>query len=149
MRYKYIIIWFMTLAGIAFPVLAKAKLPAPEDFVRDFYVWFINADKPDRVAEMDNDIYKYVAKPTADRVRADITRGSQPGNVDYFTKVQDYNPDEWKANTTIHHAVPLNNGVTIVPATFGKDEKIDIIVFLKEVQGHWEIIKAEDVLPYP
>ena len=128
---------------------ADAATQPPEAFVRQFYQWYIKADKADQPVETSDGIYKFVAKATADRIRADIKRGSLPGDVAYFTKVQDYDPDEWQASTDVHQAVMLTDGVALVPVTFGKQQKVDVVLFLKQQQDHWQIIKAVDTLPYP
>ncbi|MFS2221182.1 DUF3828 domain-containing protein [Pantoea sp. B65] len=149
MRFKFLLPGFLILVALSLPARANAALQKPEDFVRQFYDWYITADKGNNPAEMSDEIYKYVAKSTTDRVRADIKRGSLPGDVAYFTKVQDYDPDEWKTTTIIHPALALSNGITLVTASFGKQDKTDIVLFLKLEHGGWKIIKVDDVLPYP
>ncbi|KAA9002785.1 DUF3828 domain-containing protein [Affinibrenneria salicis] len=147
MRCKFLLPVLFTLLSAPLPAQANAQMP--EEFVRQFYAWYIAADNADQPAEMDNDIYRYVAKATVDRVRADLKRGGLPDGVSYFTKVQDYHPVGWKANTVIHPATSLNDGVTLVAESFGQQEKTDIVLFLKQEQGHWLIMKADDVLPWP
>ncbi len=117
--------------------------------MRQFYEWYINADKGTTPAEDSADMYRFVAKGTADRIREDIRRGSLPGNVAYFTKVQDYDPAEWLLSINIHPALTLAKDSSIVGVTFGKNEKVNIVLFLKEEGDRWKIIKADDTLPYP
>ncbi|MFS2221184.1 hypothetical protein [Pantoea sp. B65] len=49
----------------------------------------------------------------------------------------------------IHPALALSNGITLVTASFGKQDKTDIVLFLKLEHDGWKIIKVDDVLPYP
>lgn len=149
MRFKFLAVGCLALVTSLFFQVANAATQQPEEFVRQFYQWYIQADKADQPVETSDGIYKYVAKATADRIRAEIKRGGLPGDVAYFTKVQDYDPAEWQANMDVHHAVMLTDGVALVAVTFGKQEKVDVVLFLKQQQDHWQIIKAVDTLPWP
>ena len=129
--------------------LSSAAIAPPEEFVRQFYQWYIQADEGDEGAEASNGIYRFVEKSTADRIRVEMKRGGMSGDVAYFTKVQDYDPQEWKSSLDIHHPVTMSDGVVLVAVTFGKQEKKDVVLFLKQEQDHWKIIKADDTLPWP
>jgi hypothetical protein len=121
---------------------------SPEQFVKEFYSWYLKSDTESTVPERNPDIYKYVAKATADRLRDDLQRGALPRDEGYFTKVQDYSAVEWSANIVVHRATVLS-GVVLVPVTFGAKAKVDVVLFLKRVGGQWQIIKADDTSPYP
>lgn len=146
-RFGLIRLALVLLCSLCFAQQSYAE-QSPEQFVKEFYSWYLKADTENKMPEQSPDIYKYVAKATADRLRDDLRRGTLPRDEGYFTKVQDYSAAEWGASTVIHQATVLSDAV-LVPVTFGTKTKIDVILFLKKVGGQWKIIKADGTLAYP
>lgn len=128
--------------------ISQNTIQNPEEFVKQFYQWYIKKDKGSDPAEMTKDIYKFVSKSTVDKIQLDTKNGTLPNDVSYFTKVQDYDPTEWQSSINVHAFTELNNGVVLVPVSLGKTEKSDVILFLDKNKGHWEIIKAVDSRPF-
>ena len=129
------------------PQSVFASETTPEASVSAFYAWFIKNDSDKSYPLNKPDIEKYVAPETVSRLKSEYAHGGPPNGVDYFLKVQDYDPSDWLAHIATHHAIALN-GVTVVPVTFGSKEKVDVLVFLKKVSGNWEITKVDDTWEY-
>ena len=67
--------------------------------------------------------------------------------MDYFLKAQD-TLDEWPESLKVAEAIALGDGTVVVPVSFGVEEKISTIVFLKKVGGAFRIVKVDDTFPY-
>ena len=125
---------------------AGARMDTPEATVRAFYTWYIGR-QTGTYQLTDNTIYRYVAKPTVDNLRDDYRHNRLPGDSDYFTKVQDYDENEWLHNMVLHPAIVLGEAA-VIPVTFGAKEKTDVIVFVRKEAGRWKIAKVEDTGNY-
>ncbi|MFM0281510.1 hypothetical protein P0D75_26205 [Paraburkholderia sediminicola] len=86
---------------------------------------------PDGYPLLDNGIYVYVTKATVDGLRSAYRHNRLPGDSDYFTKVQDYDEQDWSNNIETHQAIMLGD-VAVVPVTFGSKDKISVLVFLRK-----------------
>ena len=93
---------------------------------------------------MDKDVYRYVSKPTVDFLRSEYRQNKFAEKAEYFTKVQDYDEQDWLAHMVMHPTV-LVEDVAIVPVTFGSAEKKTILAFLRNEKGVWRIIKIDDI----
>jgi hypothetical protein len=125
-----------------------ATTQTAEQFVQSFYDWYFQSDSSNSIPEDNPDIYRFVSKPTIDGLHNDIQRGGYSDDVSYFTKVTEYDADEWHHSMIIHPAVILSD-TAIVAVSFGRKEKTDIVLFLKKDHGNWQIIKADDTQTYP
>ncbi|RZF24924.1 DUF3828 domain-containing protein [Paraburkholderia sp. UYCP14C] len=130
-----------------FQSLAMAQAPdisTPESSIAVFYKWFLHrSSERHGYALMDKDIYTYVSKPTVDFLRAEYKQNRFAEQAEYFTRVQDYDDQDWVAHTAVHPALLLN-GVAVVPLTFGSTEKKTIIAFLRKQGNVWKITKVVD-----
>lgn len=88
-----------------------------------------------------------MAPQTVERLKNDYAHSGPPNGVDYFLKVQDYDSQEWLAHMVTHPAVMLD-GVAIVPITLGAKEKVDVLVFMRKLDGKWKITKVDDTWDY-
>lgn len=124
------------------------KTPAtPDSFVTTFYQWFFAHDN-DRTAPLrEPAIQNYVAQRTIERLKDEYSRSGPPQGVDYFLKVQDYDPRDWAAHVATQAPITLGD-VTIVPVTFGSQDKTSVVVFLRRDHGHWKIVKVDDTWDY-
>lgn len=135
---------FMTAAAIA---ETGGKPDTPEATVRAFYTWYFERETKSYQLT-DNNIYRYVAKPTVDNLRDDYRHNRLPGDSDYFTRVQDYDEKEWLHTMNLHPTTMLD-GVAVIPVTFGAKETKNLVVFVRKEDGHWKIAKVEDTRDYP
>ncbi|MGF6485480.1 DUF3828 domain-containing protein [Paraburkholderia sp. JPY419] len=146
---KFILRVFASLAvALAFePGVATAATPdTPETAVKAFYTWYLQQEGS--VYQLtDSHIYNYVAKPTVDNLRDDYRHKRLPGGADYFTRVQDIDPQIWLKTMTLHPAIALG-GTVVIPLTFGLGEKQNLVVFVAKENGHWRITKVEDTTGY-
>jgi len=143
----------MTIIALAFwgfsqqAPAAENTQDSPSARVSAFYMWFIRNDSDEDYPLRKNDIEKYVAAETVRRLRDDYAHSGPPSGVDYFLKVQDYDSKDWLAHIKTHPAIMLN-GVAVVAVTFGSKDKVDVLVFLRKLDGIWKITKVADTWDY-
>ncbi|MBB5406784.1 hypothetical protein HDG34_000705 [Paraburkholderia sp. HC6.4b] len=137
----------LALALVLEPGVTTAATPdTPEAAVKAFYTWYLQQEGG--VYQLtDSHIYNYVAKPTVDNLRDDYRHKRLPGGADYFTRVQDLDPQIWLTTMTLHPAIALG-GTAVIPVTFGLTEKQNLVVFVAKENGHWRITKVEDTTGY-
>jgi hypothetical protein len=138
---------FLSLALLSLQAGAQENTTTPDASVTVFYKWFFKNDNDRTYPLREPAIYDYVAKRTVERLRDDYSRGGPPQGVDYFLKVQDYDPQDW-ANHIDTHAATLLGDVAVVPVTFGSRNKISVLVFLRKQEGRWKVTKIDDTLDY-
>lgn len=63
-------------------------------------------------------------------------------DVDYFTKVQDFDPKDWESHTVIARPV-ITGDVAKSVVTFGSSDKVTVLVSLKREAGTWKIFNVE------
>ncbi|MBB5418912.1 YbjP/YqhG family protein [Paraburkholderia atlantica] len=99
------------------PGVATAATPdTQETAVKAFYTWYLQQEGS--VYQLtDSRIYDYVAKPTVDNLRDDYRHKPLPGGADYFTRVQDLDPQIWLKTMTLHPAIALGR-TAVIPVTF-------------------------------
>lgn len=142
----------LVIALLLLPILSQAaisnaSITKPEDLVSAFYTWYIKKQTAPGFPVLDREITKYVASPTIKRLRSDYEHDTLPGDADYFTKVQDYDDQDWLRS--IRTATPIKLGdVTVVPVTFGSKDQVSVLVFLERDGTGWRIIKVDDTLGY-
>ncbi|MBB5411895.1 hypothetical protein HDG34_005861 [Paraburkholderia sp. HC6.4b] len=133
--------------GIFFQSFAMAQAPdtnTPESSAKAFYTWFIQQDAEDRgYPLMNKDIYRFVSKPTVDFLRTEYKKNKFAERAEYFTRVQDYDQQDWLSHIAVHPAIMLDD-VAVVPITFGSVEKKNILAFLRKQNGSWKITKIDD-----
>lgn len=67
--------------------------------------------------------------------------------MDYFLKVQDYDSRDWLAHMQVQRALMLGD-VAVVPVSFGSQDPVHVLVFMKRVDAAWKIIKIDDTWEY-
>lgn len=112
-----------------------------------FYRWYIQKQSSHTFPLLDRAISKYVAEPTIKRLRGDYQHGTLPGDADDFTKVQDYDAQDWLRNIRPANPIALGD-VTVVPVTFGASHQVSVLVFLRQDGAGWKIIKVDDTWGY-
>ncbi|MEA3084205.1 MAG: hypothetical protein QOC89_1902 [Paraburkholderia sp.] len=137
----------MLAGGLLFQQRAFADSATPDASTKAFYTWYIELQSKQTYPLLDKRIYVYVTKTTADRLRSAYRHNRLPGDSDYFTKVQDYDEQDWLNNIATHPPVMLGD-VAVVPVTFGSKDKISLLVFLRKQGDGWKIIKVDDTLDY-
>ncbi|MDR3044687.1 MAG: hypothetical protein LBU75_10595 [Desulfovibrio sp.] len=116
---------------------------SPEQVVHDFYAWYFVADRGEDMAEKNDAIYKYVAKPLITDVRADTS------GIYYFTKVGSYGAWWVDVVVDVKDAVSIGGGVSMIPVEFVLgQERRSVIVLVKSYDGELKIFKVMDVYPF-
>jgi hypothetical protein len=126
---------------------AQENTTAPTASATAFYTWFFKHDNDQTYPLREQAIYSYVAKGTVERLKSEYTHGGPPQGVDYFLKVQDYDPNDWTKNIATHPTVMLGD-VAVVPVTFGSKDKTSVLVFLRKQDGRWKITKVDNTWDY-
>lgn len=142
-----LVIALLLLPTLTQAVTTNGGIAQPEEQVSAFYAWYIKRQAHPGFPVLDREIARYVASPTIKRLRSDYEHDTLPGDTDYFTKVQDYDDQDWLRS--IRTATPIKLGnVTVVPVTFGSKDQVSVLVFLKRDGAGWRIIKVDDTLGY-
>jgi len=140
-----VLLWALSLMSAH--AQTQALPPDPDAFVTAFYRWFFQHDNDQTAPLREPAIADFVAARTVERLNDEYARSGPPHGVDYFTKVQDYDPRDWAANIATQPAVVLGD-VTVVPVTFGSADKTSVLVFLRNDAGRWKITKVDDTWDY-
>ena len=115
---------------------------SPEQVVRDFYAWYFVMNRGQGMAEKNDAIYKYVAKPRVTDVRADTS------GIYYFTKVGSYGALWDGVVVNVKDAVGIGGGVSMIPVEFVLGENMrNVVVLVKNYNGELKIFKVMDVYP--
>lgn len=146
-KIQVVVATIAVISGSFFQPLAIAQVQqaaTPEASTKAFYTWFIKRESENHgYALMDKEIYRYVSRPTVDFLRIEYKQNKFAERAEYFTRVQDYDQQDWLAHMTLHPAVMLDE-VALVPVTFGSTEKKTILAFLRKQNGIWKITKVDD-----
>ena len=137
----------LLVGGLLFQQGAFAGSATPDASTKAFYAWYIKLESKHTYPLLNKGIYVYVTKATVDRLRSDYRHNRLPGDSDYFTKVQDYDEQDWANNIATHRPLMLGD-VAVVPVTFGSKDKINVLVFLRKQGDNWKITKVDDTLDY-
>lgn len=154
-KYLAVLIAALTMVfGVLFHPLATAQgeQATPEASATAFYSWYIKRDSENRgFPLLDKEIYRYVAKPTVDFLRAEYKANKFAGDSDPFTKVQDYDDKDWAAHIDARPALVFGD-TAVVPVVLGHDTKATIQTVLafmqKQHDGQWKVIKVDDLNGY-
>lgn len=142
---------FAMVLGALFapPAKAQAQAATAEASAKSFYAWYIGRESESRgFPLLDKEIYRYVAKPTVDFLRAQYRANKFAGDSDPFTKVQDYDEKDWAAHIEARPALMFGD-TAVVPVALGHDTPAPlqrVLVFMrKEADGRWKIVKVDDL----
>lgn len=119
---------------------------SPEAVVKTFYRWYLAIDAQLKPPLLDERIYCYVEKKTVDALREAYRADSLPEDVNYFTKVQDYDEGDWRRHMLVHPSIALD-GLRVVAVTFGSSDKTSLLVLLRRQGYDWKIMKVQDTEP--
>lgn len=127
------------------PAFSQTSRPTtPEATTKAFYAWFIEHDAGDHgYPLMDKEIYRYVSKPTVDFLRSEYKQNRFAEKAEYFTRVQDYDQQDWLTHIALHPSIQLDD-VRLVPVTLGSTNRKTVIAFLRHDDGNWKIVKVDD-----
>jgi len=136
------------ISSLLFQHQAFAASPTPEASTKAFYSWYIKLQSNETYPLLDKDIYLYVTRSTVDKLRSAYRHNKLPGDSDYFTKVQDYDEQDWSRSIATREPILLGD-IAVVPVTFGSKDKVSVLVFLRKQGDRWKITKVDDTLDYP
>lgn len=111
--------------------------------VKEFYGWYIHLQSELKYPLLDECIYCYVEKKMVDALRSAYSQDRLPGDVDYFTKAQDFDESDWESHIFLHSPFAIDK-VIVVPVTFGSFDKTSVLVFLRKQNDGWRIMKVDD-----
>lgn len=142
-------LFLICLALLLFSLPVHGRGQTPEEFVREFYLWYGAGYLSDDTSYLFGEtIYKYVAPCTVERLRIDMERGTI--DYDYFLSGQDF-WQELLDNLKVYDHIRVNDTISIVPVGFGDGNNYrgepHLLVFVKEEKGRLFIIKVADIIP--
>jgi len=121
----------------------------PEEFVKEFYTWYIAKTlESNGNPEESDEIYNYVHPCTINKLKVENEKGIR--DFEYFVTSQDFDPAS-DAVPVVGKSVKISETVSIVPAgykdsVFPKGEPY-FIVFVEKQKGRLRIIKVEGSHP--
>lgn len=117
-----------------------------EDFVKEFYTWYITRSiDSDEILEENDDIYKYVHACTVNKLQITYRKGLMFSNYFFQTNGFDPRPGDIPIVTK---SVKITETVSIVPVGYhGSDWQTEpyLIVFVENQKGGLRITKVEDI----
>lgn len=130
------------LQGAVFAGEANSAV-TPEQAVRDFYSWYIDKQDSLDFPVLDLEISKYVTKATVKKLKDDYS-SKKYMEVDYFTKVQDYDSKDWIGNIN-PGKFSVSKGKAKGLVTFGSLNKSSVKVYLIQESGVWKVTRVDSV----
>lgn len=149
------ILTMLFLAAVNAPQVGYCAEQTPEKFVLEFYAWYFKVDKGAELAEKNGEIYAYVDKTVVEIAK------NEAGAEYYFTKMYSYSAAWDTVEVIAGDSVTMSGGVIVVPVTFRLDgengtsanaqevcDDYQVIVFIKQENSDFRIIKVVDCYPY-
>jgi hypothetical protein len=139
-------VFLLALAWLSPALQGHCAAKTPEEFVGDFYAWYLQADTDGANPLNDEEIFKYVAAETLEYLHT-----SNAVEVDYFLQVGMAVVPWDEAKVIAQTAIPMANGFMVVPVTFkfrSDDWNRHVIVFVKQDGEAWSIFKVTNIFPY-
>jgi hypothetical protein len=128
-------------------VFASGAADSPEARVSQFYTWYIKTGSDLTFPLLKEGIFNYVAKDTVNKLRSDYRHNRLPEDVDYFTKTQDEDDQDWLSHIAPRQVAMLGD-VAVVPVMFGSKSQTGVVVFMRKIAGVWKITKVDSTLDY-
>lgn len=149
------VLTMLLLTGALVPQVGYCAAQRPEQFVLEFYAWYFKTDKGIDLAEKNDEIYAYVERETV-KIALNESLGEY-----YFTKMASYSFAWNNVKVIAGDSVAMYGGIFVVPVTFrladGKKtsantqetyEDYQVVVFVKQENAGFRIIKVVDCYPY-
>ncbi len=135
-----------------FPGQGYCAAETPEQFLKNFYVWYITTDKGANQALKDEDIYRYVARETVEKIK---NRPSEYGydKSDYFLKMVDPPLSMSGVNIAVGKVTNMGTDTFVAPVaitvTFdGKHLGTEhVVVIFEKIGSDFIILKCMDIYP--
>ncbi len=146
------IICFVLVAFFSFPQIVHCEEQSPDQFLKDFYVWYITTAEGTYRALNDNGIYRYVKRETVEEVKK-LPQTYGYDRRDYFLKIFDMPLGMEGTDISVGKVTDMGMDTFVVPViiatTFDNESSIKdyIIVFIQKIDGNFKIVKCMD--PYP
>lgn len=115
----------------------------PQQFVRDFYAWYLKVPQQFSIHRRSDEIYKYVTKETVEyaKINAD--------ELDYFTQMGYYHAAWENVQVIVGNHISMELKTFAVPVTFEFGwGKWHVVVFVKEENNALYIVNVTDIFPY-
>lgn len=143
---------FFIAAFFFLPLKGNCAGQNPEQFLKEFYTWYITTNEGTLKAYTSDEIYNYVERETIEEVKSALYRYASD-RLDYFTKI--YDPPLSMSGVTISvenvTRTDINTFIAsvIIITTYPSEykEATHIVVILREKDGTLKIVKCVDILP--
>ena len=147
MRIRQIVICVLTsmlCLGIFCPREADAA-QTPQEFVKEFYEWYLIEDYDFSDALKQDKLAEYVDEKMIEELRQE----EKCREMSYFTQMGQFFIGFKNAKVRVGDVLPMTDDVFVVPATITKEsiEKI-VIVYVHKKDGTFKIHSVSDAYPY-
>ena len=147
MRIRQIVICVLTsmlCLGIFCPREADAA-QTPQEFVKEFYEWYLIEDYDFSDALKQDKLAEYVDEKLIEELRQE----EKCREMSYFTQMGPFFIGFKNAKVRVGGVLPMTDDVFVVPVTINKEsiEKI-VIVYVHKKVGTFKIHSVSDAYPY-
>ena len=134
----------MLCLGIFYPKAADAA-QTPQEFVKEFYEWYLIKDYDLSDALKQDKLAEYVDEGLI----AVLRKEEKCHEMSYFTQMGPFFIRFKNAKVRVGDVLPMTDDVFVVPATITKEsiEKI-VIVYVHKKDGTFKIHSVSDAYPY-
>lgn len=134
----------MLCLGIFCPKAVDAA-QTPQEFVKEFYEWYLIEDYDFSDALKQDKLAEYVDEKLITELRAE----EKCHEMSYFTQMGPFFIGFKNAKVRVGGVLPMTDDVFVVPVTINKEsiEKI-VIVYVHKKDGAFKIHSVSDVYPY-
>lgn len=134
----------MLYLGVLCPKAANA-VQTPQEFVKEFYEWYLIEDYDFSDALKQDKLAEYVDEKMIEELRQE----EECREMSYFTQMGQFFIGFKNAKVRVGDVLPMTDDVFVVPATITKEsiEKI-VIVYVHKKDGTFKIHSVSDAYPY-
>ena len=126
----------------------------PEQFIKEFYTWYITKNEGAFKAFDGDEIYKYVEKETVEKIKSEFYREcSACDQLDYVTKRYASPLSMSGVTISVGKVTQMDTKTFVAPVTIietsssGYIGYIHVVVVLREKDGALKIFKCIDIYP--
>ena len=140
------------IAAFFLPLGGHCAEQNPEQFLKEFYTWYITRDGEAGGALKvfhGEEIYKYVEKKSVEKIKA-LNNQYATGRLDYFLKQSDTMSSMSGVTISVGEVTQMDTRTFVAPVTISESlhgRTTRVVVILRKIDGALKIIKCVDILP--
>jgi hypothetical protein len=138
----------LSILMLLFPQNVNAAEKTPQEFLKEFYTWYITTAEGTSRALDDERIYDYVTHDTVERAK----NGDSRDQRDYFLKMYDFPLNMSNVDIVVGDVTDMSGDTTVAPVTITSDlfryrTVNHIVVVLKKINNDIKITHCIDTYP--